>query len=88
MAWLEQQRVPVLAQVVGEKEAAEGTVNVRTRDNVVHGMHAVEDVKQAWTRDCNTLTLPYREGSCRVEATRLPASCDISGAGKHAHALQ
>ena len=45
-AWLEQQGRPVVAQVVGEKEAAEGTVNVRTRDNVVHGMHALEDVKQ------------------------------------------
>lgn len=25
---------------------AEGTVNVRTRDNVVHGMHKLEDVKR------------------------------------------
>jgi threonyl-tRNA synthetase len=33
-----------MQQVVGEKEAAEGTVNVRTRDNVVHGMHPVEAV--------------------------------------------
>ena len=45
-AWLEQQGRAAVAQVVGEKEAAEGTVNVRTRDNVVHGMHALEDVKQ------------------------------------------
>ena len=35
-----------LSQVVGEKEEAEGTVNVRTRDNVVHGMHPLESVKQ------------------------------------------
>ncbi|KAK9915530.1 hypothetical protein WJX75_000385 [Coccomyxa subellipsoidea] len=28
--------------VVGEKEEAEGTVNVRTRDNVVHGMHSLD----------------------------------------------
>ena len=33
-------------QVVGEKEEAEGTVNVRTRDNVVHGMHSLASVKQ------------------------------------------
>ncbi|GBF99477.1 threonyl-tRNA synthetase [Raphidocelis subcapitata] len=30
--------------VVGEAEAAEGTVNVRTRDNVVHGMYSAADV--------------------------------------------
>lgn len=30
--------------VVGEAEAAAGTVNVRTRDNVVHGMFAAADV--------------------------------------------
>jgi threonyl-tRNA synthetase len=35
-----------LTQVVGDKEEAEGTVNVRTRDNVVHGMHALEAVQQ------------------------------------------
>ena len=33
-------------QVVGEKEEAEGTVNVRTRDNVVHGMRSLASVKQ------------------------------------------
>ena len=32
------------AQVVGEKEKAERLVNVRTRDNKVHGMHALQDV--------------------------------------------
>ncbi|KAF2351852.1 Threonine-tRNA ligase class IIa, partial [Trinorchestia longiramus] len=30
--------------VVGEKETAAGTVNVRTRDNKVHGEHNVDDV--------------------------------------------
>lgn len=30
--------------VVGEQEKENGTVNVRTRDNAVHGMHKVEDV--------------------------------------------
>ena len=32
--------------MVGEKEEAEGTVNVRTRDNVVHGMRSLASVKQ------------------------------------------
>ncbi len=32
--------------MVGEKEEAEGTVNVRTRDNVVHGMHPLEAVEK------------------------------------------
>ena len=30
--------------MVGEKEKAERLVNVRTRDNKVHGMHALNDV--------------------------------------------
>lgn len=30
--------------VVGEQEKENGTVNVRTRDNAVHGMHKVEDI--------------------------------------------
>lgn len=30
--------------VVGEKEQAADTVNVRTRDNKVHGEHKVDDV--------------------------------------------
>ena len=30
--------------VVGEKEASNGTVNVRTRDNKVHGEHSIEKV--------------------------------------------
>ena len=30
--------------MVGEKEQSGGTVNVRTRDNKVHGEHAVEHV--------------------------------------------
>ena len=30
--------------MVGEKEQANGTVNVRTRDNKVHGEHSIDDV--------------------------------------------
>ncbi len=33
-------------QVVGEKEREQKTVNVRTRDNVVHGEHALSEVVQ------------------------------------------
>ena len=32
--------------VVGEEEKRENTVNVRTRDNIVHGMHKVDDLLQ------------------------------------------
>lgn len=35
---------PLRFIVVGEKEQANTTVNVRTRDNKVHGEHAVSDV--------------------------------------------
>eukprot|EP00889_Picochlorum_renovo_P007081 jgi/Picre1/34111/NNA_001586.t1 len=36
--------------VLGEKEKAERTVNVRTRDNVVHGMHTWKMSKRSWWR--------------------------------------
>jgi threonyl-tRNA synthetase len=32
--------------VVGEQERSARTVNVRTRDNHVHGMHKLDDVLQ------------------------------------------
>jgi threonyl-tRNA synthetase len=32
---------PFIGQVVGEQEAKEGKVNVRTRDNKVHGAHSI-----------------------------------------------
>ena len=35
--------------VVGEKEQSNGTVNVRTRDNKVHGEHAVSHVVERFT---------------------------------------
>ena len=44
-------------QVVGEKEEAEGTVNVRTRDNVVHGMHSLESVKEVLMEEKTTRSL-------------------------------
>lgn len=34
----------VCVAVVGEKEATNGTVNVRTRDNKVHGERSIADV--------------------------------------------
>ena len=35
---------PPLSPVVGEKEETHDTVNVRTRDNKVHGEHQLEDL--------------------------------------------
>ena len=35
---------PSLSPVVGEKEETHDTVNVRTRDNKVHGEHQLEDL--------------------------------------------
>lgn len=34
----------IFPQVIGEKEKNAGTVNVRTRDNVVHGETSVDDL--------------------------------------------
>ena len=43
--------------MVGEKEEAEGSVNVRTRDNVVHGMHSLDAVQSILLREKETRSL-------------------------------
>jgi len=40
--------------VVGEKERAEQMVNVRTRDNHVHGMHKLQDVLKVMVEEKQT----------------------------------
>lgn len=40
--------------VVGEAEKAAQTVNVRTRDNVVHGMFSLKDVKELMVQERNS----------------------------------
>ncbi|KAL4423853.1 hypothetical protein ABPG75_001154 [Micractinium tetrahymenae] len=40
--------------VVGEEEKAAGTVNVRTRDNQVHGQHSLEHVVEVMSRERKT----------------------------------
>ena len=42
---------------MGEKERAEGTVNVRTRDNHVHGMHTVDAVISVLHRERDAKSL-------------------------------
>ena len=36
--------------VVGEKEQSNGTVNIRTRDNKVHGEHTIAKVIERFTQ--------------------------------------
>lgn len=36
--------------VVGEKEQSNGTVNIRTRDNKVHGEHSIAKVIERFTQ--------------------------------------
>ncbi len=40
--------------VVGEAEKTAQTVNVRTRDNVVHGMFSLKDVKELMVQERNS----------------------------------
>ena len=40
--------ISVLILVVGEKEQANGTVNVRTRDNKVHGERSLEQIRKVF----------------------------------------
>lgn len=43
--------------VVGEQEAKEGTVNVRTRDNHVHGMHTISSFLEKLSEEKVTRSL-------------------------------
>ena len=47
--------------VVGEQEQREGNVNVRTRDNIVHGMHSIADLVRTLKdeRDSRSLTSKF-----------------------------
>ncbi len=50
------QKIPYIL-VVGEKEQNEKTVNVRTRDNVVHGSSSIEDFKKKIEKEDKEKTL-------------------------------
>ncbi|EFX79225.1 hypothetical protein DAPPUDRAFT_245239 [Daphnia pulex] len=43
--------------VVGEKEQTNGTVNIRTRDNKVHGEHTIAKVIERFTQLSKDKTL-------------------------------
>jgi len=47
--------------VVGEKEQQNGTVNIRTRDNKVHGEHGVSHVLQRFTHFTDSKVLDADE---------------------------
>lgn len=47
---------------------AEGTVNVRTRDNVVHGMRPLQEVKQLLAQERDSRSLESAFGSKHAAA--------------------
>ena len=47
----------VCAQVVGEEEKKANTVNVRTRDNHVHGMYSLDDLMVVLKKERDTRSL-------------------------------
>ena len=47
--------------VVGEKESTNGTVNVRTRDNRVHGERSIQDLIERFTKLAESKTLNAEE---------------------------
>ena len=49
--------------VVGEKEQANGTVNVRTRDNKVHGERSVDQIKKIFGQLSEKRVLNWEEFS-------------------------
>ena len=46
-----------LKREVGEEERAARTVNVRTRDNHVHGQHSLDEVEAVMRRERDTRSL-------------------------------
>lgn len=47
--------------VVGEKEKENNTVNIRTRDNKVHGERTIEKVKELFSKLAKERTLDSEE---------------------------
>lgn len=60
---------------MGEKEQSENTVNVRTRDNVVHGMHKLESVLEVLKteRDDRALLGHFAQPEAPADAEAAPA---------------
>ncbi len=95
--WWRQVREAQLAQynyilVVGEQEAAQRTVNVRTRDNVVHGMYHVRTPRMHPASVFTGLgCFQIREATACPPLRAAPATCmvgcRISGAGFQSFAL-
>lgn len=50
-------RCSLCTQVVGEEEKKASTVNVRTRDNHVHGMHTLDEVLRVLQEEKGTRSL-------------------------------
>lgn len=61
--------------VVGEQERVNGTVNVRTRDNQVHGMHTIEAVMEVLVTEKRSRSLV----SMFEKAQREPAGEAVQG---------
>jgi threonyl-tRNA synthetase len=61
--------------VVGEEEALNGTVNVRTRDNHVHGMHSIAGflAKLAEEKGTRSLNSAFVSPLAEVAAEAAPA---------------
>ena len=55
--------------VVGEQEQREGTVNVRTRDNIVHGMHSIDGLIAVLRaeKDTRSLTSKFETAAGRLQ---------------------
>ena len=64
--------------MVGEKEKAEKLVNVRTRDNKVHGMHKLSEViaQLVSERDTRSLVPCFGHDAGTVAAVAQSASAD------------
>lgn len=83
-------RCAACAQIVGEKERAEKTVNVRTRDNVVHGEHKLSEVLAVLQREKAARSLAGHfghegaaadsNGAATAAAGAEPAAADTVGA--------
>lgn len=65
--------VALAVQVVGEAEKERKTVNVRTRDNVVHGEHPLESVVQVLQQEKAQRSLESLFGHGRGTDAKAPA---------------
>jgi threonyl-tRNA synthetase len=74
--------------VVGDGEQTNGTVNIRTRDNVVHGEHSLGDLMEVLKEERRVKSLTCMFGVEKSAAAAAEKAAEAEAAKKAAEAAE